>query len=83
MKTKAVQRWKNYSEVDFQYSKVLNVAKTRKEYFVFSGKDLDIAKTFLMNNPVFSRAVYLVVITPVGILCADMDGIEQIPLMNF
>ncbi len=69
-------------EIEFQYSKMLISSKNRNLYFVFNGKDLPAAKLFLQGHPVSSRMVYLVVKTPEGFLCADADGIEQIPIMN-
>ena len=72
----------SHQEITFQYKKVMNAARNRKEYFVFNGKDLASARLFLQNNPVSSRSVYLVVQTPAGTLCADADGIEQIPVMD-
>ncbi len=64
-----------FSEVVFEREKVKTSALGTLTYRYYNTSDLESAKAFLKQNPVNVNFLYLVVKTPEGKLCRDINGI--------
>ena len=77
------QKGQKSPAIEFQFKKTVNTKKYRIQYFVFKGTDMESSRKFLSENKIMTPFIYIVIKTPTGTLSSGIDGIEEIPVMEY